>query len=127
VPAGAVDNVRVLVIDNDRAVLDAMTRLLEAWRCRTVAVANRAEMRAHMSDARPDILLVDYHLDDGDLGTTLIADIRNRWGEDIPAAIITADRGPEVHAEVRRLPSVSLLVKPIKPARLRALIASVRR
>ncbi|HEX2887045.1 hybrid sensor histidine kinase/response regulator [Vineibacter terrae] len=125
--AGAVNNIRVLVVDNDRTVLDAMTRLLEAWRCRTIAVASRAELQVHPTDVRPDILLVDYHLDDGDLGTTLIADIRRRWGADIPAAIITADRSPEAHAAAQLLPAVSLLLKPIKPARLRALVASVRR
>jgi CheY-like chemotaxis protein len=127
--ASAVDNVRVLVVDNDDAVLDGMTRLLRTWQCQAVAVADRNDAQTHIarSGFRPDILLADYHLNDGDLGTDLIVDIRDQLGAEIPAAVITADRSPEVQAAVRRLPSVSLLTKPIKPARLRALIASVRR
>ena len=127
--ASPVDDVRILVIDNDQAVLDGMTRLLQAWRCQAVAVASRgdAQARIEASAFRPDLLLADYHLDGGDLGTALIADLRERLGAEIPAAVITADRSPEVRAEIHRLPSVSLLTKPIKPARLRALIASVRR
>lgn len=127
--ASPVDNVRILLIDNDQAVLDGMARLLQTWRCQAVAVANRRQAQAHLaqSDFRPQLLLADYHLDDGDVGTALISDLRDQLGADIPAAVITADRSPEVQAAVQRLASASLLTKPIKPARLRALIASVRR
>ncbi len=127
--ASPVDNVRVLLIDNDPAVLDGMTRLLQTWQCQAVAVANRRQARARLAQAdfQPQILLADYHLDDGDVGTDLITELRGQLGTDIPAAIITADRSPEVQAAVQRLASASLLTKPIKPARLRALIASVRR
>jgi hypothetical protein len=44
----------------------------------------------------------------------------------IPAAIITADHNESIREDVRKVDGVSLLLKPIKPARLRALIASVR-
>jgi len=125
--ASAVDDVRVLVIDNDLAVLDGMTRLLSTWRCQAVAAVGRSDAQARITGFRPDIILADYHLDGGDLGTDLITHLRKQLGEDVVAAVITADRSPEVQAEVRRLSLVSLLTKPIKPARLRALIASVRR
>ena len=125
--ASDIDDVRVLVIDNDQAVLDGMTRLLMTWRCQAVAVAGRGDAQTRLAAFRPDVILADYHLDGRDLGTTLITDLRRQLGAEVVAAVITADRSPEVQAEVRHLPSVSLLTKPIKPARLRALIASVRR
>lgn len=124
----AVDDVSVLVIDNDEAILDGMTQLLRAWRCQVVAVPSQsdAQTRLDRTGVRPDIVLADYHLDDGSLGTDAITAVREQLGREIPAAVITADRSPEVLSAVRRLPQVSLLTKPIKPARLRALLASAR-
>jgi len=125
----AVDRVRVLVIDNDPAILDGMTRLLRSWGCRVAAAADQAEMEARIEAEgfRPDIVLADYHLDGGQRGTELIAALRHTLDEEIPAAVITADRSAEVQSLVQSLSAVSLLTKPIKPARLRALIASARR
>lgn len=126
---GAVDRVRVLVVDNDPAILDGMTRLLRSWGCRVAAAGDKAGMEARIGAEgfRPDIVLADYHLDGGQRGTELIIGLRHTLDEDIPAAVITADRSPEVQSLVQALSGVSLLTKPIKPARLRALIASARR
>jgi CheY-like chemotaxis protein len=106
-----------------------MTRLLRSWGCRVAAAAGRAgaETRIGAEGFRPDIVLADYHLDAGQRGTELIIALRHALNEAIPAAVITADRSPEVQSMVQALPGVSLLTKPIKPARLRALIASARR
>ena len=76
---------------------------------------------------RPDILLADYHLDAGQRGTEVITALRHALDEEIPAVVITADRSAEVQSMVQALSGVTLLTKPIKPARLRALIASARR
>jgi len=65
-------------------------------------------------------------LDHGRVGTEAISAIRKRVDAGLPAAIITADHSPAIQDDVRKLAGVSLLLKPIKPARLRALIASVR-
>ena len=85
---GAVDRVRVLVIDNDPAILDGMTRLLRSWGCRVAAAADKAgaETRIGAEGFRPDIVLADYHLDAGQRGTELIIALRHALDEDIPAA-----------------------------------------
>ena len=69
----------------------------------------------------PNGLLVDYHLD-GDNGIEAIAELRRRFGADLPAILITADRNPEVR-DAARASHVQVLYKPIKPASLRALLA----
>jgi CheY-like chemotaxis protein len=69
-------------------------------------------------------LLVDYHLDRGN-GIATIREIRRKFGETIPAILITADRSPHVR-EAARLERVSVLNKPLKPASLRALIGQWR-
>ena len=45
-------------------------------------------------------LLVDYHLDRGN-GVAAIREIRRRFGENLPAVLITADRSPHVRAAAR--------------------------
>jgi two-component system, sensor histidine kinase len=123
-----IDGVRVLVIDNEAQVLEGMTSLLDTWRCRVIAASNAEGALSELdrTGEKPELLLVDYHLDHGRVGTEAIRAIRKRVDAGIPAAIITADHSPAIQDDVRRLAGVSLLLKPIKPARLRALIASVR-
>ena len=72
----------------------------------------------------PHGLLVDYHLDRG-TGLGAIAELRQRFGADLPAILITADRSPHVR-DTARAEDVQVLSKPLKPAALRALMAQWR-
>ena len=123
-----IDGVRILVIDNEAQVLEGMISLLDTWRCRVIAASNTegALLELDRTGEEPELLLVDYHLDHGRIGTEAITAIRQRVRAGLPAAIITADHNPAIREDVRRVDGVSLLLKPIKPGRLRALIASVR-
>jgi PAS domain S-box-containing protein len=125
----AVGDINVVIVENEPDVLEGMAQLLGTWGCRFVAASDQASALAALdrSDSPPDIVLVDYHLDDNRLGTDVIHAIRKHLGMEIPAVVITADRSPEIQHLVQEMSSVSLLVKPIKPARLRAVVASVRR
>ena len=69
-------------------------------------------------------LLVDYHLDRGN-GVAAIREIRRRFGDSIPAILITADRSPNVRNAARE-ENIAVLNKPVKPASLRALIGQWR-
>jgi CheY-like chemotaxis protein len=123
---GRLDGTIVLCIDNERAILDGMDKLLGGWGCRTLKAPDLAAALAAMDESglEPDGLLVDYHLDGGN-GVTAIAELRRRLGHPMPAILITADRSLHVREEARAA-GVHLLNKPIKPASLRALIAQWR-
>ena len=127
-PSAAVHGVNVLVVENEPSVLQGMASLLETWGCRLAAAPDEASALTALDGAKapPDIVLVDYHLDDNCLGTDVIAAIRARLGREVPAAVITADRSVEIQHLVQEMPATTLLIKPIKPAKLRALVASVR-
>ena len=127
-PSAAVRGVNVLVVENEPSVLQGMASLLETWGCRLAAAPDEASALTALDGAKapPDIVLVDYHLDDNCLGTDVIAAIRARLGREVPAAVITADRSVEIQHLVQEMPATTLLIKPIKPAKLRALVASVR-
>ena len=67
---------------------------------------------------RPDIVIADYHLDAG-TGLEVVAALRLRFGAELPAVLITADRSNELRSEARSR-GIVFLNKPVKPAALRA-------
>ncbi|MDS7596141.1 hybrid sensor histidine kinase/response regulator [Agrobacterium tumefaciens] len=112
--------VRVLCIDNEPKILEGMTLLLNGWGC-DVLPANAVAMLDEPFLSRttaPDIIVADYHLDDGD-GISAIRLIRAFHGKNIPALLITADRSPEVRSAAERY-GITVQHKPVKPAALRA-------
>jgi Na+/proline symporter/signal transduction histidine kinase len=116
----------IVCIENDAAILDGMKTLLKAWDAEVIAVADpdAAIEAIEGAGGRVTGLLVDYHLDRGN-GVAAIRDIRRRFGETIPAILITADRSPNVRAAARE-EHIAVLNKPVKPASLRALLGQWR-
>jgi Na+/proline symporter/signal transduction histidine kinase len=123
---GQLAGMTILCIDNDAKILDGMEALLGGWGCRVLKAPSLTGAIAAVHDARvaPAGLLVDYHLDDG-TGIEAIVALRGRYGAELPAILITADRSPRVRDEARER-DIQLLHKPLKPAALRALIAQWR-
>ena len=124
---GQLLGITVLCIDNEPKVLDGMEALLGGWGCRVLKapdLASRRRRRSPRRRPRPTGLLVDYHLDKGN-GIDAIVELRRRFGADLPAILITADRSPHVRDEARAH-DVQVLSKPVKPAALRALMAQWR-
>jgi Na+/proline symporter/CheY-like chemotaxis protein len=124
--AGQLAGTVVLCIDNEPAILDGLQTLLGGWGCRVLKAADLTEALAAIegSGSDPHGLLVDYHLDGGN-GVGVIGELRRRYGRELPAILVTADRSLHVREEARAA-GVHLLNKPVKPAALRALIAQWR-
>jgi CheY-like chemotaxis protein len=116
----------VLCIDNDPQILDGMEALLGGWGCQVLKASDLPSAIAAIESVKPILsgLLVDYHLDNGN-GIDAIVEIRKRFGADLPAILITADRTPPVRDEARAR-DVPIVNKPVKPAALRALLAQWR-
>ena len=114
---------KVVVIDNDISVLEAMQSLLERWTCEVCLVRNLEEIAALIEDGgfEPDIILADYHLDAGACGLTAVDALREAAGAQVPAVVITADRAASISDEARER-GCEVLLKPVKPAELRALM-----
>ena len=54
-------------------------------------------------------------------GLDAIRILRSKWGQDIPAIIVTADTSRET-AGLTKDAGVPLLTKPVRPAKLRAML-----
>ena len=114
---------RVLVLDDDASVLDAMRSLLEGWGCDVITTSTPEEAEAGLaSDAGPpDMLIVDYRLRRHASGIETIGRLHQVAGNRIPALVITGDTAPDRLREAQES-GYPLLHKPVKPAQLRAVM-----
>ena len=114
-----------IVIENDLAILEGMMELLQERGMRAIPTVSIGEALETLQslDKTPDLIIADYHLDQG-TGTDAIAAIRRAVGYAIPAIAVTADHTARVQAEIRR-DHIAYLRKPIKTGELFALIHKV--
>jgi signal transduction histidine kinase len=113
----------VLVVENDASTADALARLLQNWDARVSTFRDLAGVRAAVEAGAPppDILVLDYHLDDGACGLDVAAYFRGRGGQPLPVIVTTADHTGAVEEQVAAA-GAELVRKPIKPAQLRSLL-----
>jgi signal transduction histidine kinase/CheY-like chemotaxis protein len=119
--SGRLDDQIVLVIDNEASILEGMSALLEGWGCTVLSARDEQAGLAQTANGAPDIIIADYHLDDGLTGVSAIGAVRAAAGATIPAIVITADRTLELR-DLLAAAGFHVLQKPVKPAQLRALI-----
>ncbi len=111
---------RVLCVDNEPAILDALTALLDRWGAQAVTARSVAEARA--SDGPFDAALVDLHLgDDEPDGLAAVDALRAQGVRRI--ALVTADTRDGLKEKAAAAGAV-LLPKPVKPAALKAFLRS---
>ncbi len=114
----------ILVIENEHSVAAAMRALLERWGCRVNVARSPDEAREALQRGRanPDLIIADYHLDDGARGFDAIDVVQKEIEAAIPACIVTADHSEAV-TEAAAARGLEILRKPVKPAELRSLMA----
>jgi signal transduction histidine kinase len=114
---------QVIVVDDDLAVLTAMQTLLTRWGLDVRPARDLEDIGEILSDGAfsPAIVLADYHLHEGISGIDIVRHIRRHVSSEIPAILITADR-TDVAAEAAMRNRCELLLKPIRPGELRALM-----
>ncbi|WP_334050717.1 PAS domain-containing hybrid sensor histidine kinase/response regulator [Alteromonas gracilis] len=118
----------VLCVDDQRENLDAMQTLLQKWGINVVLANNWDDALKICETIQPQILLMDYQLshDSEKNGLALIEEIRHRLNVVMPAALITATPDESLVTQCKAQ-GVNFLAKPLKPAKLRALLQSMTR
>jgi CheY-like chemotaxis protein len=118
---------RIVVVEDEPAVRAGLEVLLAGWGAQIEAFDSVAATRAwaERSDpalVRPDLLIVDYRLEEGLSGVDAIKALRARFGPAIPAILVTGSTmtGHEKEAIEH---DFHLLIKPVVPNKLRAMIA----
>ncbi len=111
----------LVVIDDEALIALGLRDLLESWGHEVIIAGSWAEaLRTLTSQGHtPSAILTDYRLGAGETGTDAIRLLRDHFGADIPALVMTGDTAPD---RLRTLNSQGLdvLHKPITPADLAA-------
>jgi len=114
---------RIVCIDNETLILEGMTAMLSGWGCEvfTATSIGGAKSILRNMDGDPDAILADYHLDNEVTGLMALEALSERFEGAVPGIVITADRTETVAEEIKRA-GYHMLLKPVKPAALRALL-----
>lgn len=114
----------VAFIDDDESILAAMVEVFDRWNVALAAGEDAEQVRMELQalGRAPDLILCDYRLRNGRTGVEAVQLLRDAFGADIPAALITGDTAAETIQAIQasRLP---VLHKPLKPAKLRAFLS----
>lgn len=122
---GTLTGMTALCLDDDRHNLDAMQTLLTRWQINSLLANNITEAETLIAQQRPNVLLVDYQLGENRSGIDFILQAREQSATRIPAVLITAERDEDIITQAQAN-HIHYLSKPLKPARLRALLKSFR-
>ncbi|WP_220813097.1 PAS domain-containing hybrid sensor histidine kinase/response regulator [Pseudomonas paralcaligenes] len=115
---------RLLVVDNEQSILDSMAALLGQWGCEVLTARDLNQALTVLDGRAPDVLLIDYHLDNGVIGCEVVEALRARFDPQLPVVMITADRSEQCQSAAQRK-AIPLLNKPLKPGKLRAVLSQV--
>ncbi len=131
-PHGLPNGNRILLIDDEHAVLEATRQLLERWGHEVLAVHTLEEALQTLSGEKsedsaetvPDLILCDYRLREGMTGFEALTRLHRALGHPVPSAIISGDTTRELR-DLAMQHGIPMLPKPVPPARLRALVDSL--
>ena len=108
---------RVLVIDDDKAVLAGMGHLLCEWGFECDTAESIEEALALARARAPSLVICDYRLREQHTGLDAIAALRELLGDAFPALLITGDTAPDLLREAQAS-GIPLLHKPVSPSQL---------
>jgi signal transduction histidine kinase len=117
----------VVVVEDEPAVRAGLDVLLRGWGAElasfdSVAASSAWAEACDTTQVKPDLLIVDYRLEEGRTGVDAIIALRRHFGRRVPAILVTGstmtghDREAQEH-------DFHLLIKPVLPNKLRAMIA----
>ena len=121
----SLDGLCVLLIEDDLDVLQATQQLLVTWGCRVYSGRDINEITRVIRDKdtpSPDIIVADYRLPGGANGTEVATRAQMISGRAVPVIIVTGDV-EQTHIKDLADQGYRVLCKPVRPAKLRALIS----
>jgi len=116
---------RVLVVEDNESVRRATCLLLELEGYHVTPAASLSEALQHVQQGHGvDLLISDYHLNDGETGTQVISALRQILGISLKAVLTTGDTSSAVK-QLPRDPYLRITSKPIKAEELLTLLRAL--
>jgi len=116
---------KILCVDDERAVLDGLLALLTRWGCDAQGGVDFAEVEHAFEGKAPDLVILDFQLADGETGPAVFERLVDRWGVRPPGLLVTAERSGSVQSDAGNA-QLEFVRKPAAPAVLRAALAGLR-
>ncbi|MEM1396781.1 MAG: hybrid sensor histidine kinase/response regulator, partial [Pseudomonadota bacterium] len=117
----------VLCIDNDERALDGMKNLFERWGMSVHGfTSDDAALQSFTDNRPPDILLLDYQLDDDRTGFDALRALETFWQSRPLTIMITASFTNAVREEAAQK-GIPVVSKPVEPAEIRALMSHLQK
>ena len=117
----------IVIVEDEPVVRSSLEILLKGWGASIASfdsvAASAAWARSNPLDRpAPELLIVDYRLENGLTGVQAISALRQRFGAAVPAIVVTGSTmtGHEKEAQEHNF---HVLTKPVLPNKLRAMIA----
>ncbi len=128
--ADSLAQLRILVIDDERTILEGLSVVLANWGATVLAAQTRAEALALADhwDTPPDVVVSDLLLQGGDNGLDVIAALErhpNGIGAGTARLLVTGETKPDRLREVAAA-GIAVLYKPVSPRVLRQAIQAQR-
>jgi len=120
--SGVIEGKNILLVDDDSEVREALTSLLSSWGAQVKSVAGFVELDSLTVDEFPDVIVTDYNLQESRTGLDVISYVRKKTDKDIPALVVTGENEVGIFSSIESA-GVSYMKKPVKPARLRAILS----
>jgi signal transduction histidine kinase len=117
----------IVVVEDEPAVREGLEVLLRSWGA-TIESFESVGATAAWADAsdpavvKPALVIADYRLMHGETGVAAIEALRSRFGSKLPALIVTGS-SMTGHDKEAAEHDFHLLIKPVLPNKLRAMIA----
>jgi len=127
-PVGiTLDGRLIVVVEDEPAVREGLEVLLTGWGAtivsfESVAAAERWVEAAAAGSPPPALVIADYRLEHGTTGVAAIKAVRKRFGADVPAIVVTGS-SMTGHDKEALEQNFHLLIKPVLPNKLRAMIS----
>jgi len=126
----SLEQLRILVIDDERTILEGLTVVLTNWGAEVMAAQTRAEALALADewDQPPDVVVSDLLLQGGDNGLDVIAALERHprgIGSGTARLLVTGETKPDRLREVASA-GITVLYKPVSPRVLRQAIQAQR-
>ena len=122
--SGPLAGAKVLVADDDAALVGTLSWILKEQGCQVVAVPDGQDLLQRLSDERPDLVLLDIMMPKVD-GLQLLERIRNepRW-HDLPVLMISSMDPEDGTAKALGLGASDFVAKPFRVKELLARVES---
>jgi signal transduction histidine kinase len=117
----------IVVVEDEPAVREGLEVLLRSWGAAIVAFESVGATTAwaaasEPSLVKPSLVIADYRLQQGETGVAAISALRARFGSALPAIVVTGS-SMTGHDKEALEHNFHLLIKPVLPNKLRAMIA----